>query len=91
MAYQNNDRKVRMLDFDVIQVGDRAELTHRLTREDVQAFASLTGDFNPLHVNEEFAKKTFFQKPVVDLTDAAGEHDGFYERPSLTAVIPQIE
>ena len=65
MAYQNNDRKVRMLDFDVIQVGDRAELTHRLTREDVQAFASLTGDFNPLHVNEEFAKKTFFQKPVV--------------------------
>jgi len=65
MAYQKDDRVVRMVDFDVIQVGDKAELTHLLTKEDVQAFASLTGDFNPLHVDEEFAKKTLFQKPVV--------------------------
>jgi len=65
MAYQKDDRIVNMIDFDVIQVGDKAELTHLLTKEDVQVFASLTGDFNPLHVDEEFTKKTLFQKPVV--------------------------
>ncbi len=54
-----------MLRFDEIKIGDKAELDHLLTQEDVQAFASLTGDFNPLHLDEEFAKKTLFQKPVV--------------------------
>lgn len=53
-----------MLNFDTISVGDEAELKHLLTQEDVRAFASLTGDFNPLHLSEEFARKTLFQKPV---------------------------
>ena len=65
MAYSRDDITVRMLDFDEIKVGDVAELKHVLTKEDVQAFAALTGDFNPLHVDEEFAKRTLFQKPVV--------------------------
>jgi 3-oxoacyl-[acyl-carrier protein] reductase len=65
MTYQKDDRAVRMVDFDAIQVGDETELSHLLTKEDVQLFASLTGDFNPLHTDEEFAKKTLFQKPVV--------------------------
>ena len=54
-----------MLDFEQIKVGDIAELKHVLTKDDVQNFAALTGDFNPLHVDEEFAKRTLFQKPVV--------------------------
>jgi 3-oxoacyl-[acyl-carrier protein] reductase len=54
-----------MLNFDQIQVGDEAELTHLLTRSDVQAFATLTGDFNPLHLDEAFARRTLFRKPVV--------------------------
>jgi 3-oxoacyl-[acyl-carrier protein] reductase len=51
--------------FDQIQVGDEAELTHLLTRSDVQAFANLTGDLNPLHLDEVFAKRALFRKPVV--------------------------
>jgi acyl dehydratase len=31
-----------------------------ITEADVVAFAGLSGDFNPLHVDEEFAKKTIF-------------------------------
>jgi acyl dehydratase len=31
-----------------------------ITEADVVAFAGLSGDFNPLHVDEEFAKKTMF-------------------------------
>ncbi len=65
MSYKKDDRQINMIDFDLIKVGDRAVLKHTLTEEDVQAFVSLTGDFNPLHMDEEFAKKTLFQKPVV--------------------------
>lgn len=52
-------------DFDSIQVGDHASLDHRITAEDVAAFATLTGDYNPLHVDSEYAKLTEFGKPVV--------------------------
>lgn len=65
MAYSRDDTTIRMLDFDEIKVGDVAELKHVLTQEDVQVFAALTGDFNPMHVDKEFAKRTLFQKPVV--------------------------
>ena len=53
------------LRFDQIEVGDEAVLTHKLTQEDVDTFAKLTGDFNPLHQDEYFARKTPFGKPIV--------------------------
>jgi 3-oxoacyl-[acyl-carrier protein] reductase len=51
--------------FSQIQIGDQATLVHKISQEDVQAFADLTGDFNPLHMDEEYARKTEFKKPVV--------------------------
>jgi len=65
MPYLPGERTSRVLGFDQIQVGDEAELMHLLTPADVQAFAALTGDYNPLHLDEVFAKKTPFRKPVV--------------------------
>ena len=50
--------------FDSIKVDDTCEFAHQLTAEDVQKFADLSGDFNPLHVESEFASKTDFHKPV---------------------------
>lgn len=41
--------------------GDRMITPSRtITEADIAAFASLTGDFNPLHTDEEFAKTTMF-------------------------------
>jgi 3-oxoacyl-[acyl-carrier protein] reductase len=65
MTYPQGDRPVRIIDFDQIQIGDEVELFHQLTKADVDAFAGLTGDFNPLHIDETFARKTQFHKPVV--------------------------
>lgn len=51
--------------FSRIQVGDTAELSHTITARDVDGFAELTGDDNPLHMDEEFASTTNLRKRVV--------------------------
>src|SRR5579884_1076009 len=40
---------------DEIRVGLRAEFTRDVTPEDVRAFAANSGDFNPLHIDPDYA------------------------------------
>lgn len=65
MPYEKNDIEILTLDFEEITVGQNSTFEHVITEGDVQAFANLTGDFNPLHTDSEFAKTTMFQKQVV--------------------------
>ena len=46
------------------KVGDSAEITKTIEQADVDAFAGVTGDHNPVHVDEEFAKTTRFGKRI---------------------------
>jgi 3-hydroxybutyryl-CoA dehydratase len=39
-------------------------MTHTVTEADVTAFAKLTGDFNPVHIDEEFAAGTIFKTRI---------------------------
>jgi acyl dehydratase len=48
-----------------MQVGDTFSLTRFISKEDVQGFADVTGDDNPLHVDEEYAAGTRFGHTVV--------------------------
>jgi 3-hydroxybutyryl-CoA dehydratase len=50
--------------FEDIQVGQQATFGKTITEADVFAFAGITGDFNPIHVNVEFAKTSMFGKRV---------------------------
>lgn len=59
-------------------VGDTASLTKVISKELVYAFAELIGDFNPVHVNEEFAKTTMFKKNIAH---------GVYSNGMISAVI----
>ena len=43
-----------------IAVGQSASFSKTITESDVYTFAGLTGDLNPAHINEEYAKKTRF-------------------------------
>ena len=45
-------------------VGDTAEITKTIEQSDIDAFANVTGDHNPVHVDEEFAKTTRFGKRI---------------------------
>jgi acyl dehydratase len=46
-------------------VGERAERSHTFTEADVEAFASLSGDRNPLHFDAEFVAATRFGRPII--------------------------
>lgn len=48
-----------------VVVGQRAARSLTLTSQHVKTFAELTGDYNPLHFDEEFASRTRFGKLVV--------------------------
>jgi 3-hydroxybutyryl-CoA dehydratase len=47
-----------------VKVGDSFERSRNVTDELVRAFAELSGDFNPIHLDEEFAAKTRFGKRI---------------------------
>jgi len=47
-----------------IAVGQRASLTRTISDADITAFAALTGDHNPLHLDEAFAAQSRFGRRV---------------------------
>jgi Acyl dehydratase len=49
---------------DQIKVGEIAEFAKTVTETDVYLYAGITGDFNPAHVNEAYAKNTFFKTRI---------------------------
>ena len=54
-----------MKKYNEINIGDKETLSHTITKIDIEKFVQLTGDDNRLHVDEKFASKTQFKKPVV--------------------------
>lgn len=50
--------------YESINIGDKAQLSHVISNSDIETFVDLTGDDNKIHINNEFAQKTSFKKPV---------------------------
>jgi len=51
--------------FDDVAVGQRWESPGRtITETDVVRFAGISGDFNPIHMDHEFARSTAFRRPI---------------------------
>ena len=44
--------------------GDSASLSKIIRDEDIRAFAELSGDFNPVHIDDEFARTTRFGRRI---------------------------
>ena len=43
-----------------IDIGTKIHHVKTITEADIMRFADISGDFNPVHVSEDFAKKTLF-------------------------------
>jgi len=50
--------------FNEIQIGESASLLRRLTMQDIKLFAIMSGDVNPAHVDEDYAKSSSFHEII---------------------------
>src|ERR1022692_2089996 len=50
--------------FAELKVGDSASLARTLTYEDIELFAIMSGDVNPAHVDQEYAKSDMFHRII---------------------------
>lgn len=48
-----------------LKVGDSVSITRSFSEEDVKAFAAVSGDVNPAHLDEEYARGTMFKTRIV--------------------------
>lgn len=55
---------LQLTTFSDLVPGQKASLTKTVTQEDLDHFIAITGDTNPLHVDEVFAQKTFFGERI---------------------------
>lgn len=51
--------------YEEIEIGHIGEVTKTFTEEDVVAFAALSLDTNPVHLDEEYASGTLFKRRIV--------------------------
>ncbi len=53
-----------MKPIDQLQIGQFSEFTKTVSESDIYLFAGVTGDLNPAHIDEEYAKTTFFKTRI---------------------------
>jgi 3-hydroxybutyryl-CoA dehydratase len=49
---------------DELDLGQTAEIAKTVSEADIYLYAGITGDFNPAHLNEQYAQKTFFKTRI---------------------------
>ena len=73
--------KLSKYTFDEIEIGLTKQFQITITESMVDDFAKLTGDFSPIHMDEDYASTTTFQRRVVDgmlLASFLSKIDGMY-------------
>jgi len=55
---------MKELAYDDIKVGDSASVSKTITEGDIVTYAGITGDFNPVHIDAEYASKSMFKERI---------------------------
>ena len=74
-------KSIKMKSINDFYLGQTAELTHCYSEEEVNQFAEISGDHNPVHLDAEYAKNTRFGKKLVH---------GFLSGSLISAVLGNV-
>ena len=58
------DTQLTNTTYDELEVGMSASLVKRLTMQDIQLFAVMSGDYNPAHLDGDYAKSSRFHEII---------------------------
>ena len=50
--------------FEDLEIGQEASMSRVVTEADIVAYAALSGDYNPVHLDREYAAKTIFKERI---------------------------
>ncbi len=56
---------MKKITIDAMRIGDTASISKTFSADDVTGFAKVSGDYNPAHMDEAYAKTTMFQARIV--------------------------
>ncbi len=72
MEYKSSNGPMKGKTIKEIRVGDRAEYWNTISENAIHLYAEITGDFNPAHMDETFARKTVFGSRIAHGLLSAG-------------------
>jgi 3-hydroxybutyryl-CoA dehydratase len=58
--------------FEDLEVGQEASMSRIVSEADIVAYAALSGDYNPVHLDAEYASKTIFKERIAHGILSAG-------------------
>jgi len=58
------NKKPAELHFKDIKINDETKFNVKITEEMINNFAALSGDYNPIHTNQDYASNTDFEKKI---------------------------
>jgi len=69
---------MKIVPIEEIRVGDSAEITKRMSLEMVTAFAGISEDFNPVHLDAEYASKSRYRAQIIHGLMASSLFSGLF-------------
>ena len=78
----------RSASIDDIEIGSSESIIKVISHADVKLFAELSGDFNPIHLDEEYAKNSRYKKNIAHGLMCASFFSGIFgtKLPGLGAI-----
>ena len=69
---------MKIVPIEEIKVGDSAEITKLMSLEMVTAFAGISEDFNPVHLDAEYANKSRYKAQIIHGLMASSLFSGLF-------------
>jgi 3-hydroxybutyryl-CoA dehydratase len=69
---------MKIVPIEEISVGDSAEITKPMSLEMVAAFAGISEDFNPVHLDAEYASKSRYKAQIIHGLMASSLFSGLF-------------